>query len=54
VRWARGKKVDRIYGDVLEDNQPMLSLAQSLGFQQETSEDPGMVRIVLELQPSQA
>jgi GNAT superfamily N-acetyltransferase len=54
VRWARGKKVDRIYGDVLELNQPMLSLAQSLGFQREASDEPGMVRIVLELQPTQA
>ena len=54
VRWARGKKVDRIYGEVMEDNQPMLSLAQSLGFHSEASSDPGMVRVVLELQPSQA
>ncbi len=52
VRWARGKKVDRIYGDVLEQNQPMLSLAQSLGFQREASNDPGMVRVVLELHPA--
>ena len=54
VRWARGKKADRIYGDVLEDNQPMLSLAQSLGFQREASDDPGMVRVVLDLQPNEA
>jgi RimJ/RimL family protein N-acetyltransferase len=52
VRWARGKQVDRIYGDVLEHNQPMLSLAQSLGFHREPSSDPGMVRVVLELQPA--
>jgi RimJ/RimL family protein N-acetyltransferase len=50
VRWARGKKMDRIYGDVLEHNQPMLMLAQSLGFHREASDDPGMVRVVLELQ----
>ena len=52
VRWARGKKADRIYGDVLAHNQPMLSLAQSLGFQREVSNDPGMVRVVLELHPA--
>jgi RimJ/RimL family protein N-acetyltransferase len=52
VRWARGKQVDRIYGDVLEHNQPMLSLAQSLGFHREPSSDPGMVRVVLDLQPA--
>jgi RimJ/RimL family protein N-acetyltransferase len=51
VRWARGKQVDRIYGDVLEHNQPMLSLAQSLGFHREPSSDPGMVRVVLDLNP---
>jgi RimJ/RimL family protein N-acetyltransferase len=54
VRWARGKQVDRIYGDVLEHNQPMLSLAQSLGFHREPSDDPGMVRVVLDLQPARA
>jgi RimJ/RimL family protein N-acetyltransferase len=54
VRWARGKKVDRIYGDVMEGNEPMLSLAQSLGFHREASSDPGMVRVVLDLQPVQA
>jgi GNAT superfamily N-acetyltransferase len=52
VRWARGKQVDRIYGDVLEHNTPMLSLAQSLGFHREPSSDPGMVRVVLDLQPA--
>jgi GNAT superfamily N-acetyltransferase len=54
VRWARGKNVDRIYGDVPEDNEPMLTLAQSLGFERSESSDPGMVRVVLELQPQRA
>lgn len=54
VRWARGKKADRIYGDVLELNQPMLTLAQSLGFHREASDDPGMVRVVLDLHPAKA
>jgi RimJ/RimL family protein N-acetyltransferase len=49
VRWARGKKLDRLYGDVLESNQPMLALVQSLGFRRESSETPGLVRVVLEL-----
>ncbi|MEO6264938.1 MAG: GNAT family N-acetyltransferase [Luteimonas sp.] len=52
VRWARGKKLERLYGDVLEHNQPMLALAQSLGFRREASEEPGLVRVVLELQPA--
>jgi RimJ/RimL family protein N-acetyltransferase len=50
VKWARGKKVRRIYGDVFEHNQPMLQLAQSLGFVRQHQEDaPGLVRVVLDL-----
>jgi RimJ/RimL family protein N-acetyltransferase len=49
VRWARGRRLERLYGDVLEHNQPMLALAQSLGFRRESADDPGLVRVVLEL-----
>jgi len=49
VRWARGKKLERLYGEVLESNQPMLSLADSLGFRRESSDTPGLVRVVLDL-----
>ncbi|MFT4179246.1 MAG: GNAT family N-acetyltransferase [Thermomonas sp.] len=51
VRWAKGRKVQRIYGDVLENNLPMQSLAQSLGFSREFSGEPGLVRVVLDLPP---
>ncbi|HRO64146.1 GNAT family N-acetyltransferase [Thermomonas sp.] len=51
VRWARGRKVQRIYGDVLESNQPMQSLAGSLGFHREASSEAGLVRMVLDLPP---
>jgi RimJ/RimL family protein N-acetyltransferase len=51
VRWSRGKKLDRIYGDVLEHNQAMLALAQSLGFRREAADAPGLVRVVLDLKP---
>jgi RimJ/RimL family protein N-acetyltransferase len=51
VRWAKGKPLDRLYGDVLEHNQAMLALAQSLGFRREHSETPGLVRVVLDLRP---
>lgn len=54
VRWARGKKLDHLYGDVLEHNQAMLTLAQSLGFRREASDAPGLVRVVLDLRPSSA
>lgn len=53
VKWARGKKLKRLYGDVLEDNQPMLSLAYSLGFERRSMED-GLVRVVLDLEPAEA
>ncbi|WP_460763722.1 GNAT family N-acetyltransferase [Lysobacter fragariae] len=55
VKWARGKRVGRLYGDVLENNTPMLSLAQSLGFQREfRQESPGLVRVALDLKPRSA
>ena len=49
VRWAKGRKLERLYGDVLEHNNPMLSLAESLGFRREASDAPGLVRVVLDL-----
>ncbi|GAA5079873.1 GNAT family N-acetyltransferase [Lysobacter panacisoli] len=50
VKWARGKKLDRVYGDVFEHNQAMLALAQSLGFERELQQDaPGLVRVSLDL-----
>lgn len=49
VRWGKGKKLDSLYGDVLEHNHPMLLLAQSLGFRREHSDTAGLVRVVLDL-----
>lgn len=50
VKWARGKKLDSIYGDVLEQNHAMLALSQSLGFQREMQQDvQGLARVVLAL-----
>jgi RimJ/RimL family protein N-acetyltransferase len=51
VRWAKGRRLERLCGDVLEHNQPMLALAQSLGFRREQTDQPGLVRVVLDLQP---
>ena len=51
VRWAKGRKVQRVYGDVLESNLPMQALAQSLGFHRETAGEAGLVRVVLEIPP---
>ena len=53
VKWSRGKKLERLYGDVLENNHAMIALAQSLGFEREVQHDvPGLVRVVLELKPA--
>ena len=49
VRWAKGRKLERIYGDVLESNLPMQALAASLDFHREAGEAPGLVRMVLDL-----
>ena len=54
VRWARGRRVEALYGDVLEHNSPMLSLARSLGFRREPGESQGLVRVVLDLRKIQA
>lgn len=49
VRWARRKRLTRLYGDVLEHNTAMLGLAHALGFQREASNNPGLARIALDL-----
>ena len=54
VRWAKGKRLERLYGDVLEENEPMLALAKSLGFHREPVDTPGMVRVSLELKRAPA
>lgn len=41
--------LDEIRGDVLEDNVPMLKLAQGLGFRREAGEAAGSVRVRLQL-----
>lgn len=50
IQWARRKHLDSIYGDVLEENLPMLGLADSLGFRRERLPDePGLLRVRLDL-----
>lgn len=51
VRWAKGRKVRRVYGDVLDSNLPMQALAESLGFRKEATGEAGLVRVVLDLPP---
>jgi RimJ/RimL family protein N-acetyltransferase len=49
VAYARRSKLHAIYGDVLDDNAPMLHLAESLGFRRESSGSAGTVRVRLTL-----
>lgn len=50
IRWARRKRLDELYGDVLDENRPMLALAQFLGFSREPlADDPGIIRVRLPL-----
>ncbi len=49
VRWAKGRKLERVYGEVLESNLPMQALAASLNFHREPGNSPGLVRVVLDL-----
>lgn len=45
LRWVRLKKLDAVYGDVLQENVAMLHLAQQLGFKRKPADSPGMARI---------
>lgn len=49
VRWAKSRKLDRVYGEVLESNLPMQALAASLDFRREAGGSPGLVRMVLDV-----
>ncbi|HLU13768.1 MAG TPA: GNAT family N-acetyltransferase [Arenimonas sp.] len=51
LEWARANGLRRIWGDVLQDNVPMLALCQLLGFRIERTAEPGsgLVRVVLDL-----
>lgn len=50
IRWAKLKRLDELYGDVLDENSVMLNLAQTLGFSREPlANDPGIIRVRLPL-----
>lgn len=57
IRHGREQGTRRIYGLILSENRPMLDLARRCGFQFDRGysiEDPGVVRVFLELQPPQS
>lgn len=50
IEWCRKKRLARVYGHVMLDNDAMLRLARSFGFKPTTTtDDPGIVRITKEL-----
>lgn len=49
AKWARGKRLDALEGDIPEDNGPLLDLALSMGFGQVEGGDQGFTRIRLPL-----
>ena len=46
---ARLNGAKKVFMDVLRENAPMRNLAGKLGFKEVESDDPGLVRLVLEL-----
>lgn len=47
ARWARGKRLDALQGDVPEENGPLIDLALSMGFGRVDGADPGFERLRL-------
>lgn len=48
IEWCKHNHVRHLWGDVLDDNQAMLKLSETLGFVRETRHStPGITRIVL-------
>lgn len=50
LEWAEANGIRRLWGDVLDDNEPMIALVQALGFSREFAAGaPGLLRVTLEL-----
>jgi acetyltransferase len=49
IQVARGHGVERLYGDILAMNRPMLGLVAKLGFKLGRHEDATLTRAVMEL-----
>jgi len=45
LRWVRLKRLEAVYGDVLQENSTMLALCDALGFRRRPAGDPGLVRV---------
>lgn len=52
VEWAQAHGIERLWGDVLEDNASMIALSQAIGFRREhIPGSGGQVRVTLDLGP---
>lgn len=49
IAYARSQGVRQVYGDVLTENAPMLTMAEELGFRRQASPEPGVTEVVLDL-----
>lgn len=54
VDYARSRGLRRVWGDVMSDNERMLSLTDALGFRRELSEDFRLVRVAVPLEREMA
>lgn len=55
VEWAQAHGIERLWGDVLEDNASMIALSQAIGFRREhIPGSGGQVRVTLDLGPPPA
>lgn len=53
VEWADSHGIERLWGDVLEDNASMIALSQAIGFRREhIPGSGGQVRVTLDLRPA--
>jgi acetyltransferase len=49
IAHARSQGVKQVFGDVLSENTAMLAMAEELGFRRESSPEPGVTEVVLDL-----
>jgi acetyltransferase len=49
IAYARSQGVKQVFGDVLSENMAMLAMAEELGFRRESSPEPGVTEVVLDV-----
>ena len=51
IAYARGRGIRQFVGDVMAENQPMITLLKRMGFRTGRADEPGILRATLDLQP---